>query len=555
MKKILISILMVFILCPKAFTQVTQQQKPRIIYMNDDGADPDNQQSMVHFLVQSDEFDVEGLIVVTSCWKQTQSNTNILNNVLDAYGKVVSNLKVHDSEFPSLKYLQSVSKLGQPGYGMSDVGLGKDSPGSNLIISVVDKDDPRPVWICTGGGINTLAQALWQVKNTRSADELQKFISKIRVYDILGQDDAGAWIAKTFPNILYIRATGVYGWQPSDSWLKSNIQNEGPLGGSQGPLGAIYPDRKYATEGDSPSFMYLFPNGLHNPDEIWQGSWGGRFERDKKADIRGMSPVSGEAQYDPYYMYGNTQAGADDISRWAPAYNNDFKVRMEWSITSNYSDANHDPIAIVNGDSTKQVLEVAAAPGSIVNLSAAGSFDPDSNTIYYNWFYYKDPSTYIGRSVVTIDNSNTAAPTVHVPPDADSTELNIILELHDSGSPSLYAYRRVIINVSSSTGIEKFKSDMIPQKVKLYQNFPNPFNPETAINYELSNSSFVSIQIFNTLGEKINTLVNKYQTAGRYEINWQPKNLSSGIYFYKLKAHSVLSNKEFVQIKKMIYLK
>ncbi len=544
MKKILISIMILFVLCPKAFTQVTQQ-KPRIINMTDLGADPDDQQSMVHFLVQSDEFDVEGLIVITSCWKKYQSNINMLNDILNAYGQVVSNLKVHDPDFPSIEYLQSVSKLGQPGYGMIDVGSGKDSPGSNLIISAVDKDDPRPVWICDWGGANTLAQALWKVKNSRSADSLKKFISKIRVYDILGQDDAGAWITKTFPELIYIRATGVYGWQPTDSWLKDNIQN-------QGPLGAVYPDRKYATEGDSPSFLYVFPNGLHNPDEVWQGSWGGRFERDKIAGIRGMSAVGDvEAQYDPYYMYGNTSAGASDISRWSPAYNNDFQVRMKWSVTSNYADANHYPTAIVNGDSTKRVLEVTAVPGSTVNLSAAGSFDPDNNSIYYNWFYYRDPSTYF--RTLTIDNSTTDTPTVHVPSVADSAEIHIILEVHDSGSPNLYTYRRVIINVRSSTGIENNKSDMIPQKIKLYQNFPNPFNPETAISYELPNSSFVKLQIFNMLGEEINTLVNKYQTAGRYEVKWQPKDLPSGIYFYKLKSHSIKSNKEYILVKKMIF--
>ncbi len=416
-----------------------EMQKPRIINMTDLGADPDDQQSMVRFLVQSNEFDVEGLIVTTGCWRKNQANINMLNELLNAYGKVVSNLKVHDPEFPSLEYLQSVSALGQKGYGMDDVGTGKDSPGSDLIISAVDKDDPRPVWVCFWGGGNTLAQALWKVKNTRTDTELKKFVSKIRVYDVLGQDNAGTWIAKNFPDMIYIRATGVYDWQPSDTWLATHVQ-------SHGTLGAAYPNRKYATEGDSPAFMHLFPNGLNNPDEVGQGGWGGRFDWIKKAGIRGMSCMSGEeAQFDPYFMYGNTSTGANDIKRWSTAYNNDFEARMDWTIKSNYAEANHHPVAIVNGDSTKQVLEMSAISGATLILNAGGSFDPDGNSLAYKWFYYSEPGTYPGT--VNIQNSTTATPTLTIPANANGKELHIILELNDSGTPALYSYRRVVINV------------------------------------------------------------------------------------------------------------
>lgn len=540
MKTIFSTILIFLVLDSQTlFAQIPGTRlKPRIINMTDLGADPDDQQSMVRFLVQSNEYDVEGLIVTTGCWKKSQSNIDMLNNILNAYGQVVSNLQVHDPDFPSLAYLQSVSKLGQRGYGMGDVGSGKDSPGSELIISAVDKDDPRPIWICFWGGGNTLAQALWKVQNTRSADELQKFISKIRVYDVLGQDDAGTWIAKNFPDIIYIRATGVYGWQPSDAWLDTNVQNHGPLG-------AVYPDRKYATEGDTPSFLHLFPNGLNNPDEVWQGGWGGRFERNKKTGIRGMSCMSGEdAQYDPYYMYGNTSAGAGDISRWSPAYNNDFQARMDWSVTSNYSEANHHPIAVVNGDTTKQVLKISALPGSNVNLSAVGSYDPDGNSLTYKWFFYKDPGTYNGT--VTIDNSTAATPTVHVPSNADGSELHIILELCDSGNPSLYAYRRVIINVNVSTSIEKLNSNVIPKTLKLYQNYPNPFNPKTTINYELPNNSVVTLKIYDVLGQEKKTLVNETQEAGKYHLQWDASDLPSGVYFYKIQAGEYSETKKFI---------
>ena len=63
--------------------------KPRIITTTDLGADPDDEQSMVRLLVSANEFDIEGLIVSTGCWKKTQSDTKMLDKLVDAYGECV----------------------------------------------------------------------------------------------------------------------------------------------------------------------------------------------------------------------------------------------------------------------------------------------------------------------------------------------------------------------------------------------------------------------------------------------------------------------------------
>jgi hypothetical protein len=411
--------------------------KPRIINTSDLGADPDDEQSMVRQLVCANEFDIEGLIVATGCWKKAQSDTRMLDKIVDAYGEALPNLRVHAEGYPSLEYLRSISVLGQRGYGMSDVGDGKDSSGSELIIASVDKEDPRPVWVGCWGGANNVAQAIWKVRATRSKADLSKFLSKLRVFDILGQDDAGAWIAKNFPEVFYIRATGVYGWQPSDDYLDKHIQ-------SHGPLGAVYPDRKYATEGDTPAFMHVYPNGLNDPDRVDQGGWGGRFSLTKKSGIRSMRPVTSEGEYDPYFMYGNTTKGPKAIKRWSKGYDNDFQARMDWSVTSKYADANHHPVAILNRDTSKRILEMSASPGSSVTLSAEGSTDPDRDALTYSWSFYKEPSSYDG-SVAIEGHSSTA--TVNVPANATGKNIHIILEVHDDGEPNLYAYRRVILNV------------------------------------------------------------------------------------------------------------
>ena len=410
--------------------------KPRVIHTTDIGGDPDDQESMIRQLTMAHWFDIEGLIVTTGCWKKSQSNTDLLDDLVDAYAEVVPNLQVHDPEFPSAEYLRGVSVLGQTQYGMGDVGDGKDSPGSELIIAAVDKGDPRPVWATCWGGCNTIAQALWKVESTRSAEELAEFTSKLRVYDVLGQDDAGTWIAKTFPDMLYIRATGVYEWQPTESWVVEHVR-------SHGALGAAYPEKAYDYEGDTPAIFHLLPNGLHDPDQVDQGGWGGRFAAEKKTGIRGMSCMEGEdAPYDPYGMYNET---AESISRWKDAIQNDFEARMDWSISSNYADANHHPIAIVNSDTSRQVVEITAPAGSSVELSADGSSDPDGNELGYSWWVFEEAGTY--ADAVTVQGNSAASATVEVPSDAGGQNIHVILELSDNGSPSLTAYRRVIINV------------------------------------------------------------------------------------------------------------
>ncbi|MGE5412185.1 MAG: T9SS type A sorting domain-containing protein, partial [Clostridiales bacterium] len=83
----------------------------------------------------------------------------------------------------------------------------------------------------------------------------------------------------------------------------------------------------------------------------------------------------------------------------------------------------------------------------------------------------------------------------------------------------------------------------------LEQNYPNPFNPSTYITYSIARSGFTTLRIYNILGEIITELVNGVQNAGRYTIRFSDKNLSSGIYFYKL------SSGEFSSVQKMLLIR
>ncbi len=89
----------------------------------------------------------------------------------------------------------------------------------------------------------------------------------------------------------------------------------------------------------------------------------------------------------------------------------------------------------------------------------------------------------------------------------------------------------------------------IPETYKLEQNYPNPFNPSTTIVYRLPQASDVTLVIYNALGQKVKTLINEKQNAGTYNITFNPKDLATGVYFYRLKAN------DFSQVRKMLLMK
>ena len=107
-----------------------------------------------------------------------------------------------------------------------------------------------------------------------------------------------------------------------------------------------------------------------------------------------------------------------------------------------------------------------------------------------------------------------------------------------------------LIKYSQQTSITHV-FDKIPQKFNLSQNYPNPFNPETKIHYDLSKTSFISLNIYNSLGRKISSLVNKLQPAGNYTVNFNSNdfNLPSGIYFYIISFGEILITKKMILVK------
>jgi len=450
-------------------------QKNRVIILTDIEADPDDTQSLIRLLLYSNEIDIQGLIATTSCWHKTRVDPESIKKVIQAYGEVQPNLKMHEAGFPDTQALFMIVKQGIAEYGMLGVGDGKDSQGSDWIIKVLEEKDERPLWISVWGGVNTLAQALHKIKSTKSEAEAKKLIAKLRVYTISDQDDSGIWIRNNFPDLFYIVSPGDdYGsatWNAinsfvkginndeiSNSWLAQNIQQ------GHGPLGAAYPDVAWGMEGDTPSFLSLIPNGLNEADHPEWGGWGGRYEL-YKPDFallkKGGSGVPLEPEtreiwtnandsYTPYIHkdYGRA-VGKDTVTftdykvtlwRWRDDFQNDFAARMDWCIKT-YQEANHPPVPVLGHPE-----QITVKSGEGFGLDASGSTDPDGDNLSYLWFNYPEAGSY--KKLIEIGGAENAHGAYVVAPEVEKEEtIHIILKVTDKGIPSLSRYKRVIVNV------------------------------------------------------------------------------------------------------------
>jgi cellulose-binding protein len=477
--------------------------RQRVVVMTDIANEPDDQMSMVRFLVYSNQFDVEGLIAATSTWMRQRVRPDVIRAVVGAYEEVRPSLLAHEPGFPTAGALRDVIVSGQPVYGMAAVGPDKMSAGAELILRAADKPDPRPLWVLAWGGTNTLAQALLHARATRPAADLDRLLAKLRVYTISDQDDAGPWIRREFPRLSYIATpstqdgeqyyfatwTGISGDRfyknaPgadfstfTDDWVNASIR-------AKGPLGKYYPLPCCIHEGDTPSFLGLIDNGLDSFMSPAYGGWGGRYVwRTPSGESRPFWTQGGDA-YPGKDSSRDTVAGVDGkvytsdqatIWRWREAFQHDFAARMDWTI-KDPAHANHNPVVVVNGAGGKAPIPIEAKAGVALTLDAAGTRDPDGQALSYHWFYYAEAGTGIpGQPVVTgpevpvggggtrdeggipsapaggpqepparVTLTGATTPRVTVTPRVPGTA-HVILAVTDNGTPSLTSYRRVIL--------------------------------------------------------------------------------------------------------------
>lgn len=246
-------------------------------------------------------------------------------------------------------------------------------------------------------------------------------------------------------------------------WFKENVQI--------GPLGAAYPDYLFIPEGDTPTFLYLIQNGLGDPEHPDYGSWGGRYNLTDMSSLNGLENKHYSDACDIVTgKDGRTyKSNHATIWRWRDAYQNDFAARIRWTLSPSLSSANHHPIISLNGSSGTSAIHLTVEAGSTITLDATETYDPDGDALTFKWWQYRDPSatqwsTFLEVDEMKIEKKDSEGRVVDVtlpPPEkccvellsrdaiAEGQILHLILEVTDSGTPSLTSYRRVVIQATN----------------------------------------------------------------------------------------------------------
>ena len=441
--------------------------KPRLVVCTDIApadVEPDDMESMVHLMAYADMFEIEALItsIGWNCDPYPLEWSQYLYRVITAYAKDVPNLMKRSGQktflslkkengsqrmgyWPSAEYLSRRAVMGSMYGGIRSIGEGNDSPGSELLIRLADEDDPRPIYVAAWGGANTLAQAIWRMKQTRTDEEVRRFVRKFRLFTITDQDmdyahrmdrarSSHMWLRKEFNDELqFIWDEGA--WQEQCELGKRNWTQHQQHIQPKGALGKEYPDYKWGVEGDTPSFLYVLPNGLNDPEDPTQAGWAGYHERGLCADSLTTAWTSWQEPVRSISVSYKQRFYMDEL--------NDFMARMQWA---DEGKGNRNPIVMVSGHQGPSPLVIGAKAGETICLDASKSKDPDGNAIQFEWWQQKE----IGSAKLTIDDAGKDIVNVDIPADAAGQTLHLVCEVSDNGTFSLKSYQRIIIQIKSN---------------------------------------------------------------------------------------------------------
>ena len=495
-------------------------QKPRVVVTTDPELDDAN--SLIRYLLYSTDFRTEGLIYASSGfhWKGDGTGKKMsfanreysrwglnlcpceswrwapgerfIDRAVEAYEQVYPNLRVHDSNYPKPAELREKIRWGNVEF---DGDMSKDTPGSDLIRSLLLDDRPGPIFLLAWGGQSTIARALKSIQDQYSATPewraIQQKVSRKAILSPSGdQDDTYAtYVKPNWPDIptLPAGAGGValgYAAQNSVSaenltyytadWTKANVSDRGPFGalyrvwgdGKQMVQGDVFdyfglsgltaeelkargyivwtpprPHGEFLGEGDTFTYLNLLANGLRAYESETPGGWAGRAQTG--------NPFGGGAGFPTITSYDDLlhlMEGAAAAARpqspnpnFTPAAQNDFAARLRWSVTPKYRDANHAPHVTIRGRA------ITAWPGQTLRLNGAVS-DPDKDAVAVRWWQWKEVGSYPGE--VTFATPTKLSTLVQVPDDAaEGQTIHLILEATDNGEPALTRYQRVVVTI------------------------------------------------------------------------------------------------------------
>jgi len=423
-----------------------QDLRPRLMIETDAGGDPDDEQSLVRFLVYANEFDIEGIIANRPVARDRENRNpvrdglGIVRALIHAYGQCYSNLAQHDPLFPTPAHLLARTV---PGYDHTEEGV-------NLILRTVDAEDPRPVWFCNwgtdrGSAESSLKRALDRVLRERGPEAYARFKQRLRLSSADRFGDHTLILAPPFPLWVDTFRPPLDGrrWYHRFSALTARAGGfdlERDVRSGHGPLGALYPVNTSPPqkEGDTMTFLYLVPTGMNDPEQPTWGSWGGRYGPNDECPAR---PCFWANQVD---AWAGTTNRDNTLGRWATDLQNDFRARMDWCVNPPPR-ANHPPRAVLQGDNSWRILRLTVRAGQTIRLSAAGSSDPDGNTFVAEWFIYPEAGTF--RGDLRLEPTQGPTTTLVAPAVDRAATVHVLLRLGDDGRPPLARYRRAVITI------------------------------------------------------------------------------------------------------------
>ena len=267
------TLLLLLALCSAlvASAQKPVPEKPRILISTDiGGTDPDDNQSMMHFLLYSNEFDCEGLVSSPSYGDGTKKE---ILRMIDLYEKDLPRLKAHAQGWPTPKYLRSIAKQGRHGASPM-VGYSEPTEGSEWIVKCAKRKSKRPLYLLVWGGLDDVAQALHDCPSIKN---------NIRVYWIGGPNkkwslNSYVYIVENFPDLWFIEDNASYRGFIAD-YKNPDKHNAGFYDfyvKGAGNLGEDFYNYKNGLPklGDTPALLYMMDG---DPTDPTRESWGGSY--------------------------------------------------------------------------------------------------------------------------------------------------------------------------------------------------------------------------------------------------------------------------------------
>ena len=268
-------------------------------------------------------------------------------------------------------------------------------------------------------------------------------------------------------------------------------------------------------------------------------------------DYKTFTPVSSGSVYLSFLINVQTAGSGDYFIAMSPATQTNYTARVFIKSNGNgfdlgISKTNENSAGALYGN---VVLELNTTYMVVVKyIFNTGSNLDDSISL----FAFKFVTVGMQESAMLINNYTYSSD----PTKTDALTIESVTLRQGSSSAGVSPTLKVDgIRIATTWNMAVFATDVeengsiLPTKFELSQNYPNPFNPSTTIKYQVPQNSFVSVNVYDILGNQVGTLVREEKAAGSYELRFDASNMPSGVYFYKIQAGN------FTQTKKMILMK